>query len=240
MKKIFGFILISIFVFEGAFAQNTSTETEKPVVEAQAKKRDRLIFTIGFDNLFHKMTNGFATKWHSRGIGFYYMHDIPIKNSKKVSFAPGLGIQYSNYYHNSSIYEDSLGTNFTPIDNFKDDDNYKRHKLSTTHLEVPLELRFFSEKVQKNGNQLKAAVGFKTGVKLSAFAKEVRRSPDGYFKRYKEKGFHDVNIVRAGPTFRIGYGAFNVFAFYSVTHLFKKDRGPEMTPFSIGISFNTL
>jgi len=43
-----------------------------------------------------------------------------------------------------------------------------------------------------------------------------------------------------GPTFRIGYGAANLYFYYSATGLFRKDRGPDVYPFSAGFSINAL
>ena len=39
-------------------------------------------------------------------------------------------------------------------------------------------------------------------------------------------------------TARIGWGWVNVFATYSLTTLFKTDRGPELYPFSVGLTIS--
>lgn len=236
MKKTFLSIIAIFSMVAFVFAQEnapTITEIEKPAPTS----KDKIMFGLSFDNLFHKETNGFTTRWHSRGINLHVMYDIPIKKSN-VSIAPGFGFSHSSYYHNSSIGEDSTGTFFTPIANFKSDDNFKRHKLTTNFFEIPLELRFKSNEDNK-GHMWKFALGFKAGIKLVATSKETRKV-DGYFRKIKTKGYQDVNLFRAGPTMRVGYGSFNIVGFYSITNLFKKDKGPEMTPFSIGITFTAL
>lgn len=240
MKHLLSILLFALSALPSVWAQGDTLTTdqlqEEFEIREEAKARDRLIMTLSFENLFHKETNGFDSRWHSRGVGFYFMYDIPIKNSEVVHFAPGLGVHFAAYYHNSFVIDDTTGTRFEPIDDFRDNDDYKRHRLGVSHLEIPLELRFFSKKTK-----FKAAIGFKAGVRIAAHTKEVRIDDEaGHVKRFKEKGFQDIMIARAGPTFRVGWGAFNLFGFYSVTELFKKDRGPSMTPFSIGISFNTL
>ena len=165
------------------------------------------------------------------------MYDIPIKDSR-ISVAPGIGFSHVSYYHNSNMLEDSTSTSFNPIENFKDNDNFKRRKLGVNYLDIPIELRFFS-KPSKKGQMFKVAVGFRTSLKLTAINKEVNKEND-YYKKFKTKGFQDVGLFRGGPTMRVGYGGFNIFAFYSVTELFKKNQGPAMTPFSIGISVTGL
>lgn len=206
-------------------------------IQKTSEPRDRFMFNLTFDNVFHKETNGFKTNWASRGVGMYYMYDIPIKNSR-VSIAPGIGFRHTSLYHNSFMVEDSTGTYFNPIADYKKDDNYKANKLAVNYFEIPVELRFFS-KPTNNGKLVKAAIGFRGGVKLTAVNKEKNKD-NGYYKKYKTKGWKDVSTFEGGPTLRIGYGGFNVFAYYSVSHLFKKNNGPTMTPFSIGISITGL
>ena len=240
MKKMW-IISIALLIFgANVQAQDVINETDYEYpeeVKTKMEPRDRFMFNITFDNLFHKEDNGFKTMWHSRGIGMYYMYDIPIKKSR-VSIAPGIGFSHVSYYHNSSMVEDSSGTYFNPIEDFRDNDDVKKHKLGVNYLDIPVELRFFS-KPSKKGQLFKLAVGFRASVKLTAINKETNKD-NGYFKKYKTKGFKDVNIFRGGPTLRVGYGGFNIFAFYSVTDLFKNNKGPEMTPFSIGISITGL
>ena len=239
MKK-FGILLTIVFgITSMSFAQETVQELNDSINEAKVANgpRDRFMFNLSFDNAFHKETNGFKTQWHSRGIGLYYMYDIPIKNSR-VSIAPGLGFRHVSLYHNSFMIEDANGTSFTAIADYKDNDDYKKHKLATNYIEIPVELRFFS-KPGKSGKVVKAAVGFRGSFKLTAVNKETNKEND-YYKKFKTKGYKDVNTFQAGPTLRVGYGGFNVFAYYGVLDVFKKDRGPSLTPFSIGISITSL
>jgi hypothetical protein len=167
------------------------------------------------------------------------MYDKPIKNTK-FSGAAGLGYSHSSYYHNSNIFEDSLGTRFAPINEFKDDDDFKRRKLATNFIEIPIELRYRS-KPDKNANMWKAAIGFKAGVRVGTASKEKNFDIENeYYRMYKTKKWQDVNIARVGPTLRVGYGSFNLFAFYSVTGLFKKSNNLDMTPFSVGLTITSF
>tara|TARA_B100000497_G_scaffold114856_1_gene137830 strand:- start:208 stop:954 length:747 start_codon:yes stop_codon:yes gene_type:complete len=248
MKKMWLVALLCIGSCLIGFSQSEKFVNKEEVEETEELKiaeeeedkmepRDRFMINLTFDNLFHKENNGFKTKWHSRGIGLYYMYDIPIKNSR-VSIAPGLGFSHSSYYHNSFMVEDSTGTDFNPIVNYDDQDDLKKHKLAVNYVEIPVELRFFG-KPSKKGNVFKLALGFRSSVRLVAVNKETNRD-NGYFKKVKTKGYRDVALFKGGPTLRIGYAGFNIIAFYSVTELFKKNQGPAMTPFSIGISITGL
>lgn len=238
MRKMYLIAVMSVSFGLISFAQTAEvTPDDDSAIKTKMEPRDRFMFNLTFDNVFHKETNGFQTKWSSRGIGMYYMYDIPIKESR-VSIAPGLGFSHVSYYHNSFMVEDSSGTNFNPIPNYDDQDEFKRHKLAVNYLDIPVELRFFG-KPSKKGNVFKAAIGFRASLKLTAVNKESNKE-NGYYKKFKTKGYKDVALFRGGPTLRLGYGGFNIFAFYSVTELFKKNEGPAMTPFSIGFSITGL
>ena len=59
---------------------------------------------------------------------------------------------------------------------------------------------------------------------------------EGDTKKEKDKQDFNVNPFRVSLTARMGYGWFNVFATYSLTQLFEDGRGPELYPFTIGIT----
>ena len=45
-----------------------------------------------------------------------------------------------------------------------------------------------------------------------------------------------MNDFRFNAVARVGYGDFTLFAAYSLTPMFDKDDGPEIYPFTVGIS----
>lgn len=240
MKKILVLITTFVFLSLSTFAQETkSTETAQKIKKTfESKGKDRLFLVLNHDNLLHKETNGFKTQWYSRGIGAYFMWDFQIKKSE-FSVAPGVGYNFAAYYHNARIMEDSTGISFPTIYNMKDKaDAFKRSRLAVHYVEVPLELRY--RHMFKSNMSLKLAVGIKGSFKVSATSKVVEEGPNGYNKGYNTSNYKDVNNFRVGPTFRVGYGPVNLLMYYDLMPLFKKDRGPKMTPFSIGIAFTTL
>ena len=58
----------------------------------------------------------------------------------------------------------------------------------------------------------------------------------------KVKDFDDfyMNPFKWDATVRIGWGFINLFATYSVNTMFKKDKGPELYPWTVGITFVNL
>lgn len=213
-------------------------EEEKPVKKFMNKGGDRIIFTFGFDNWFHGEPGGFKTKWFSFGWGLSFMYDFPIGGSP-VSVAIGGGFHFSYIFHNSTLIDTVGYTRFDYEEDFGLD--VKRSRTYLSYFEIPFELRFRTNPNRKN-DQFKVAAGFKFGVRLGAAQKQKRRDPDsGVLKRYTEKGFGDISTIRYGPTFRIGYSSYNLFFFYDLNSLFRKDRGPRtFHGFTAGIQFNGL
>lgn len=243
MKKTVLILFVLLTLGMSVKAQNETPENIKTAEKNKINKalesesKDRLFLVLNHDNLFHKETNGFATQWYSRGIGIYFMYDFQIKKSK-FSVAPGIGYNHAAYFHNAEIFEDSSGISFPIIHDLKEDENFKRAKMSLHYLEVPLELRYRHK--FENGLSLKFAVGLKGSLKLNAVSKEVKIGPKGYAKHYSIANYKDFNTWRVGPTFRAGYGPVNLLLYYDLLPLFKKGLGPKMNPFSIGIAITTM
>ncbi len=237
MLKKFILFFASVLFHSFSFSQTSNTVVTESVNKKEKDPRDRIVIILSADNLFHKGPNGFKTKWYSRGISLAYMYDIPFAKNR-LSFAPGIGFSHASYNNNSILVEDTSGISFEPIENLADAAKYKRSKIAVNYLDIPLEFRIFS-KPFKNGRFLKAAFGFKTSIRLTSVSRIVKEEM-GYNKKIKTKNYRDFMIVKAGPTFRFGYAGFSVYAHYSVTHLFKKDKGPVMTPFTIGLCITGL
>lgn len=240
MKKVVSLLVFVICAFV-AFAQNDSTTTKPTTTAAKIKgvlltkyPKDRFAIDLLGTNWIHNGDNGFKTKWYSRGINIYLYYDLQIKKSR-VSFAPGVGIGFTNIYNNSKLDDTAAsGAKFTPISDYAS--NVKINKVALMYIDVPLELRIRSNK-DRLGNVWKVAIGFKAGVRVDAHTKLVTKTPK---ENIKLKYFPDFNLFRAGPTIRVGYSSFNITAYYGVLGVFKSGKGPVANEFAVGISFNGL
>ena len=239
--KHFLLLLMCSVLGIGAFAQDTTTVQDKVKEKvAQTGSRDRLIVEVGFDH-WHQ-TDGKHTdvKWFSRSYGFYFMYDILIKKSR-FSVAPGLGFGISNVFTSKGIVEDTASTYFADFDDAYGiaEDDVKKHKLTTSFIDLPVELRFRAKPNSRN-KSFKVAVGFKAGVLFDSHTKLKYETEREKPRVVKVKNFADLNRFRYGPTFRIGYGPFNVFGYYNLSELFKEEGPGGIHPFTVGFSINGL
>lgn len=149
----------------------------------------------------------------------------------------GLGFEFYNYFfeHNNTIEENELGVIVSkPMDPIHLD----KTKLSMTYLTVPLLFEFQFPGQLTNSKRLRISGGVLGGLKLRSHTKYVYED-NGTQKR---KTWDDFNLrsLRYGFTGRVGYRHLNLYVNYYPVSLFEKNKGPELYPISVGLSFVDL
>jgi hypothetical protein len=221
--------IVLCFVSLSVGAQNTSDAAySKP-------SKDYFMFQMGYDG-WAGAPDSVNIGGISRSMNAYLCYDFPIKTSN-FSFAAGVGVASSNIFlkDQKAIIGDSL----TEIQFLDDNDEFKRFKYSLTYLEAPLELRYFSNKKNRNKG-FKAAIGMKVGALINAHTKSVREFNNKPI-REKVSTRRFIETYRVGGTLRFGYGNFSVYGQYGLNTLFRVGNGPqEVIPFSVGICISGL
>ena len=77
--------------------------------------------------------------------------------------------------------------------------------------------------------------GFKVGYMFNIHS--TTKDKEGKYKLYN---YTALDRLRYGATLRVGYGKLSLYGFYSMTNMYKKDRGDELQCIGIGISFLTF
>ena len=218
MKK-FALLIIAVFLSVSIFAQEEKDEDDKNK------------FNIGLDifsDIWADAPDETDLSTINRGLSVFGMYNYQFGESN-FSFAIGAGITAHNMYHNADIYTDTQldSTGFMAID---DSISFKKSKLNLTYLDIPFEFRLKTE------NKFRLALGFKLGYLLHKHNKY--KGDVGEFSDVitKTTNVNYLENFRYGPTCRVGYKWFNLMAYYQISKIFKPDQGPEMAPFSVGIS----
>lgn len=158
----------------------------------------------------------------------FYELNISLAKSY-VGLVSGMGLSFNNYRFENP-YTIEKGQNMTlPVQ--LNPDNLSKTKLAVTYLNVPLLLEF-QIPVNQNEGRLFVNAGLIGGVKIGSHTKVKY----GDTKEKDRSGFN-LNSFKYSATARIGYKDISLFANYSLTPLFQSGKGPELTPFTIGISF---
>ena len=199
--------------------------------------RDFLMVQLTYDNWSNK-PDSIKTTGLGRGLGIYLCYDWPINNSH-FSFASGIGVGSSNiFFKNQELSLTDTGSLGSQVRFVDATESYKKYKFATAYFEAPFELRYFSNKENRNAG-FKAAIGLRVGTLLNGHTKGVytldgnKMTEKVDTKRYLEKW-------RFAATLRVGYGNFSLLGTYNFNSLFKATNGPQVTPYSIGICISGL
>jgi hypothetical protein len=221
MKKIF--LVFMILVPFLGYSQDTG-DTK---VESALKK-----FGIGADLFTDFWINppaGIDVRGFNQGANIYGMYNHQFGESN-MHFAFGIGTGFHNLYSNSVIPDikaDSIQFIVIP-----DTVGYKKSKVGLSYIDLPVELRFKTEK------KFRLAVGFKLGYLIDVKTKFKGFDENGHLFITKSKQVSQIQKFRFGPTLRIGYDWFSVYTYFQVTDMFDKGNGPEnVYPISLGITF---
>ncbi len=246
MKKIF-LIAVCSFFLSNLFAQDIKDDAVKKKlnpsqINLSNRSNDHLLIQLGYTG-WAGIPDTIATKGISRTFNAYFMFDMPFKTNKRMSTAGGVGVSTENiFFDKTSIGINSTGNSLN-FKNVADTNHFKKYKMATTWLEVPLELRFSSDPLN-NKTSFKAALGVKVGTLVNAHTKgktlvnKQETTINAYSEKINSKVF--FNTTRVQMTGRIGRGNLSLFGSYQVGSLFKEAKGPAVKPFSIGITVSGL
>lgn len=165
----------------------------------------------------------------SVGINFIEKY-IPIAK-EKFGITTGLGFQFNSYALDRdlvfSVNDDSI---YSFVDSSR---SIEKTRMKTTFLQAPLLLETNLGRSKEKSFHL--AVGMLFGYRIGSKIKQVYEQ-NGREYKIKDKDDLNINPFRASLTARVGYGDFTIYANYSLSPFFEDDKGPELYPFSVGIS----
>ena len=241
MRKIV-IAVIAICLFSTAFAQKDSTIRRILPTKKETPSNDHFFIQIGHLSWTGK-PDSIKTKGLPRSLNIYILLNFPFKTNPHWSVALGPGIASDNMYFDKMTVGIKEATSSVLFHDVSDTTHFKRYKLSTNFLEVPVELRYrFNPNDDRHS--VKIAVGAKVGTLLNAHIKGkiLQNSSDQTLNDYtlKESSKQFFSRQRLSVMGRVGIGSFSLFASYSVTPVFKEGLGPTVRPLTIGLTLSGL
>jgi hypothetical protein len=247
MMKIV-FVVASCLLFSFAFSQDTLNTT---VPSANYKKiklpnrpSDHLMIQFSSDH-WTGMTDSISShqKGFSRGFNAYFMLDKPFKSSPKFSIGFGLGVSTSNIFFKRENIDLKTASTLLPFTAVDSTNHFKKYKLATTFIEVPLEFRFTSKPLEPN-KSFKIALGAKVGAVVNTHTKgkilQDKNNSTIVSYTQKENSNRLINGTRFTGTARIGYGIISLFGNYQLNNILKDGAGPVMHLYQIGLTLSGL
>ncbi|WP_162944569.1 outer membrane beta-barrel protein [Flavisolibacter nicotianae] len=241
MRKVIFSVLILCFGF-AAVAQTDTSRNARLLSPMQIPSSDHFMIQIG-SAAWQNKPDSIQTKGFSRTFNMYLMLDFPFKTNPHFSVALGPGLSTDHIFlDNRTAAITSTATKLT-FPNVADTNHFKKYKVSTAFLEVPVELRY-STKPESNGSSVKLAIGAKVGTLLAAWTKgktlqnKTGSTINDFIEKEKDKRY--FNSTRLSLTGRIGYGHFSAFASYALTPVFKEGVAPKVNTLSLGLTVSGL
>jgi len=185
------------------------------------------------------------------GINFFELNANLSKN-QKWGILTGMGYEFNNYRFDKNVM-------ITPDSNqiagfYASDVSMRKSKLVANYLQVPVLLEFQTNRYSKS-NSFHLTAGAVFGLRVTSHTKRyfeeqnknyelldpVSRQPVLYAespnnKKVKEWDDFHLNPFRVDATVRIGWDWINLFGTYSLTTLFRENKGPELYPFTVGLT----
>lgn len=203
-------------------------DSEYDLKNYKSDPNDRLILEINHTGWLGLSTD--ITQANTKCIGFNFalMFDKPIGRSP---FSIGYGIgMFSHNFHSNADFVYHLDSTNKHVTTFLEP--YKRevslNRYAQKIIEIPIEFRFRT----KTDRQFKIHVGGKIGYVVNDFRSV--KDKDGKVRTYDVK---NINPLRYGINFRIGFEHLAITASYYFTQIFKPGEGPGgVTPYSVGLA----
>lgn len=154
------------------------------------------------------------------------------KNRNNIGLVTGLGLEYQYYRLNDSTTIEKSDNDVVVPKYFYLGEN-QRSKLFLFSVTLPI-LAEFQIPINNYRNRIYISTGICLSYRIVSYSKITYRA--GQMHRLKITDNYSLQNFKYGLMFRTGYRWINFYARYELAPFFKKDKGPELTPFIFGIT----
>lgn len=241
MKKLITLSICALLTTFLIAQDNPTTKKKKDIPDMSNRPNDHFLLQFGYTKWAGK-PDTINTSGLSKSINAYFMFDFPFKTNPKLSMAFGPGISSDHILFTKTHVGIKDNTSTLNFANRSDTNHFKKTKLATVYLEAPIEFRFSADPL--TGKGFKFAVGVKVGTLISAhtrntkFQSKAGSSISDFVMKESSKRFFNKNRLSAMA--RIGMGHFSLYGSYQLTTLLKAENGPQVRPYSIGLTLSGL
>jgi hypothetical protein len=178
----------------------------------------------GYELLEVNTNNSFEVDINFAQIGFNIV-------KQRVGLVTGVGMKWNNYKFRNPNTKLAMDTGVLTVSENTEIQG-EMSKLTTWHLMIPVLIEF--QIPTAHGESFYLNAGVEGGLKLLAHTKVKTDNKS----KFKDKSDFFTSSLDYRLAARIGYGNFGIYGAYSMMPLFEKDKGPELYPIAVGISFN--
>ena len=196
---------------------------------------------FGFNTFVNKDYSGYETEFMENDVFYSNSSYINIiqqsiglqHNRNTIGLVTGIGLHLQSYRLNqNTTIERGFNDIIEPRTLFFDQN--QKSKLSIVSVMVPL-LAEFQVPVNHYENRLYFSAGLYGSYRLSSHTK-IKYRVERKKEKLKTPDFLSLQDFKYGLMVRSGYRWVNLFACYDLVPLFRENKGPELTPFTFGIT----
>lgn len=195
----------------------------------------------------------FSAHWAGFGMGFnsFTGDDLPLRKGNSLEFnvnfmefslpfsrynwaiVTGAGIRWNRYRLDTDAYLMEVDgiTQLVPV---SEDMNFKKSKLNTTSITIPVLLEWQTRKV-RHRPRFFISGGVVGVVKTMSSSKVTYLNDRGKSKTEKMDGGMNLRPVSMDLLFQAGVGCMGVYFKYSPIESFESGKGPKVNPISFGL-----
>lgn len=153
------------------------------------------------------------------------------KEKKNIGLFTGLGLESKDYrFENANSIQNTNGVTHPLSLSY---DKLKKSKLNILYLTAPV--MFEVQIPNMNNRRFHIGIGLEGGWRIASHTK-VKYKNDGKWKKDKERNSFNLNDFKLDAQLRLGYAGFHLFFNYGLIDLFEENKGPKLTPFTVGIT----
>lgn len=153
------------------------------------------------------------------------------KDNKHMGILTGLGLESRDYrFEKNYTIQDINGVTQPKALVY---DKIKKSKLNILYVTIPLifEMQF----PDKNEQKFHIGFGVEGGWRIASHTK-IKYKDGGSWEKTKDRDNFNLNNFKLDAQVRMGYRGLHLFFNYGLVKLFQKDKGPELTPFTVGLT----
>lgn len=156
------------------------------------------------------------------------------RNKNNIGLVTGAGWTFYNYRTDSKyIISKNPDTGIT--EGIRTTKSVKKNKITASFINIPLLLEWQLPYGQNHNDRFFLAAGGYCGFKLGSHTKVVYDDGNGHDKD-KDRGNINMRPFQYGVMIRMGYKFIKLFGTYNFSTFYTDNKGPELYPYTIGLT----
>lgn len=245
-KVFFGLIVLTLAVNSLAQAPDSNLVSRsrpgifwfysglRPSKLVDARKYDRFIVDVLYNDWTGKTQKPFQQHWSSIGWNIQAFFDIPLTPRNTVALGIGFGYGHTRIHLGSGQYLQRIDSSrTTELTDFMPFGSVEKSIFRSNKIFIPIELRFRTP----GWKHVKFHVGGRIGYQFRT-SNSVYTKINGNQNEFRTVGFYDLNPLLLSVHARVGIRSWALTASYNLSPYFKNKASTPLNGLELGVSIS--